>query len=206
MISVIDYGLGNIQAFINAYERLGIPINIAKHPDDLVATTKIILPGVGSFDNAMHQFNSSGLRSLVEQLVLEKGVPILGVCIGMQMLAISSEEGKLPGLGWVDGKVNKFDLSKKGSPKILPHMGWNKVVSDSYNDNDLFYDLGSEKRFYFLHSYCFEPYQKSNIIGETNYGVNFVSAIKSNNIFGVQFHPEKSHYCGEQLLKNFSQI
>ena len=204
MISIIDYGLGNVQAFINAYTRLDIPVNVAKSTNDLVSTNKIILPGVGSFDHAIEKFNASGLRDLIEQLVLDKGIPLLGVCIGMQMLAKSSEEGKLSGLGWIDGNVKKFDTSEKKDSQILPHMGWNNVVSE--NENNLFKGIKNEKRFYFLHSYYFDPSQESNIIGETDYGFNFASAIKRKNIFGVQFHPEKSHHCGEQLLKNFSQI
>lgn len=204
MISIIDYGLGNVQAFINAYKRLNIPVNVAKNTNDFVSTNKIILPGVGSFDHAIKKFNSSGLRDLIEELVLNKGIPLLGVCIGMQMLAKSSEEGKLSGLGWIDGNVRKFDILKKKETQILPHMGWNNVVSK--NENNLFKSIKNEKRFYFLHSYYFDPSKESNIIGETDYGFNFASAIKRKNIFGVQFHPEKSHHCGEQLLKNFSEI
>lgn len=204
MISIIDYGLGNVQAFINSYARLGIPVNTAKYTYDLVDTTKIILPGVGSFDQAMHQLNSSGLRDSIEKLVIEKMVPILGVCVGMQMLANASEEGKLPGLGWVDGNVKKFDISKNSGPDISPHMGWNNVASET--ENELFNDIKNEMRFYFLHSYYFDPINNSNIIGETDYGLRFASAVKRNNIFGVQFHPEKSHRYGEQVLKNFSKI
>ena len=204
MISIIDYGLGNVQAFNNSYARLGIPANVAKYAHELVDTTKIILPGVGSFDQAMQQLNSSGLRDSIEKLVLDKKVPILGICIGMQMLANSSEEGKLPGLGWINGNVKKFDVSKKSNPDIIPHMGWNNVVSE--RENVLFNGIENEMRFYFLHSYYFDPFNNSDVIGETDYGLKFASAINRNNIFGVQFHPEKSHRFGEQLLKNFSKI
>jgi imidazole glycerol-phosphate synthase subunit HisH len=204
MITVIDYGLGNVQAFVNVYNRLDIPVNVAKSIDDLALTTKIILPGVGSFDRAMQQFNSSGMRELIEKLVLEKEIPILGVCVGMQMLANSSEEGKLSGLGWVDGDVKKFDLISMVQSQNLPHMGWNNVVSEA--EDVLFKDIKGEKKFYFLHSYYFDCYNQSNIIGVTDYGFNFTSAIKKKNIFGVQFHPEKSHHYGGQLLKNYSEI
>ena len=204
MISIIDYGLGNVQAFINVYKRLGIKVNAAKSKEDFAKTTKIILPGVGSFDRAMHQFNSSGLKKIIEPLVLEKEIPILGVCVGMQMLAKSSEEGELSGLGWIDGKVKKFEIRSMLRSHNLPHMGWNNVVS--IIEDSLLNDIKGDNRFYFLHSYYFECCQESNIIGETEYGFNFTSAIKKKNIFGVQFHPEKSHHDGAQLLKNFSEI
>jgi len=204
MITIIDYGLGNVQAFVNVYNRLDIPVNVANTSDDLVGTSKIILPGVGSFDRAMQQFNASGMRKLIEQLIFEDGIPILGVCVGMQMLANSSEEGKLPGLGWVDGKVKKFDVASMLQTQYLPHMGWNNVISEK--EDELFRFMKKEKRFYFLHSYYFDCLQESNAIGVTDYGFQFTSAIKKNNIFGVQFHPEKSHHFGEQLLKNYSEI
>jgi len=204
VISVIDYGLGNVQAFANVYKRLDIPVNVAKSIDDLAETNKIILPGVGSFDSAMQQFNSSGMRKLIEQMVLEEEIPILGVCVGMQMLANSSEEGKLSGLGWVDGNVKKFDVVSMSQIQNLPHMGWNNVTFET--EFDLFKDIKVENKFYFLHSYYFDCRNDSNIIGVTDYGFNFTSAIKKKNIFGVQFHPEKSHHNGSQLLKNYSEI
>ena len=204
MITVIDYGLGNVQAFANVYKRLDIPVNVAKSLADLAETTKIILPGVGSFDRAMQQFNSCGMRKLIEQLVLEEGIPILGVCVGMQMLANSSEEGKLSGLGWVDGNVKRFDGASMLQTQNLPHMGWNNVVTKT--EGDLFKGINVENKFYFLHSFHFDCCNESNIIGVTDYGFNFTSAIKKKNIFGVQFHPEKSHHYGGQLLKNYSEI
>jgi len=204
VITVIDYGLGNVQAFVNVYKRLDIPVNVAKSIDDLAETTKIILPGVGSFDRAMQQFNSSGMRKLIEQLVLEEEIPILGVCVGMQMLANSSDEGKLSGLGWVDGNVKRFDEASMLQNQNLPHMGWNNVASET--EGGLFKDINGENKFYFLHSFYFDCCYESNIIGVTDYGFNFTSAIKKKNIFGVQFHPEKSHRYGGQLLKNYSEI
>lgn len=204
MITVVDYGLGNVQAFVNIYNRLDIKVSVAKSSSDFVKTTKIILPGVGSFDRAMEQFNSSGLRNLIERLVLEEEIPILGVCVGMQMLAGASEEGRLSGLGWIDGNVKRFDLNSMIQFQNLPHMGWNNVVSE--NKDSLFEGMRKESRFYFLHSYYFDCYQESNIIGVTDYGFLFTSAVKKKNIYGVQFHPEKSHHDGTQLLKNFSEI
>ena len=204
MITIVDYGLGNVQAFVNVYKRLDIPVNVAKSTDDFIGTTKIILPGVGSFDRAMQQFNSSGMKKLIEQLVLKEEIPILGVCVGMQMLANSSEEGKLSGLGWVDGSVKKFDVASMLHTQNLPHMGWNNVTTET--EGGLFKDIKGENKFYFLHSYYFDCCHKSNIIGVTDYGFSFTSAIKKKNIFGVQFHPEKSHHYGGQLLKNYSEI
>lgn len=203
MISVVDYGLGNVQAFVNVYNRLNIKVNVAKSADDFQKTTKIILPGVGCFDRAMQQFNSSGLRKLVEPLVLDEGIPILGVCVGMQMLAKASEEGELSGLGWIEGNVKKFDVRSMLKSQNLPHMGWNNAVSEK---DHLFKGMREDNRFYFLHSYYFDCFQESNIIAKTDYGFHFTSAVQKKNIFGVQFHPEKSHNDGAQLLKNFSEI
>ena len=204
MMTTIDYGIGNVQAFVNVYKRLDIPVSVAKSTDDLVGATKIILPGVGSFDHAMQKFNSSGTRKLIEKLVLEEGTPILGVCVGMQMFANSSEEGKLSGLGWIDGNVKKFDLASMLHSQNLPHMGWNNV--ELTKKDGLFKGMKGEMRFYFLHSYYFDCHRESNIKGVTDYGFNFTSVIKKNNIFGVQFHPEKSHHYGSLLLKNFFEI
>ena len=204
MIVIIDYKCGNIASAVNIIKKAGSKAIISSDPKIISKASKLILPGVGSFDCAIQQFNSSGMRELVEQLVVEVGIPILGVCVGMQMLANSSEEGKLPGLGWVDGNVKKFNVTSMLQSQNLPHMGWNNVVSEM--EDGLFNDMRGKKRFYFLHSYYFDCFQESNIIGLTDYGFHFTSAIKKNNIFGVQFHPEKSHHYGAQLLKNFSEI
>jgi imidazole glycerol-phosphate synthase subunit HisH len=204
MITVIDYGLGNIQAFVNAYSRLNIQVKVSSSVNDLEGTTKIILPGVGAFDHAMQKLNSSGMRDYIEHLVLDNKIPILGICVGMQMLANSSEEGQLPGLGLIDGTVKKFDRSTMIESSNLPHMGWNMVIPKT--DKGLFKDMDTEKRFYFLHSYFFECNKEKNILATTEYGYNFTCAVKKNNILGVQFHPEKSHHFGVQLLKNYSEI
>lgn len=204
MIAIIDYGLGNVCAFANVYSRLGIPFTVASRSSDLDKATKLILPGVGSFDHAMHEFEHSGMRDKVESLVLSGGIPILGVCVGMQMLAKVSEEGALPGLGWIEGEVIRFDSDKIGEVNNLPHMGWNDVRPIA--PEKLFKGLEQGARFYFLHSYFFKCCDESNILAYTDYGEEFACAVNLGNLYGVQFHPEKSHHFGAQLLKNFSDI
>lgn len=204
MIAIIDYGLGNIQAFANVYKRLNIPCSVASKSDDLKNATNIILPGVGAFDYAMEQLEESGMRECLDEFVLQRKVPVLGICVGMQILANSSEEGSLAGLGWVDGVVKKFDDSAFTQKTHLPHMGWNDVLPQD-NDN-LFRNLESEARFYFLHSYYFVPHSQDHVLAVTDYNGTYASSIRSGNVFGVQFHPEKSHQWGIQLLKNFAEI
>lgn len=203
MIAIIDYGLGNVLAFANIYRRLGIPNKVVRRAVDLESADCIILPGVGAFDWAMTQLNASGLRECLEFMVLEKRCPILGVCVGMQMLGKQSEEGDLPGLGWLNGVVEKLRPAVAGSDILLPHMGWNTVL-DSEN-NGLFHGV-VQSEFYFLHSYCFLPKGGDEALAMTNYQTSFVSAVKYKNIFGVQFHPEKSHNSGIKILKNFYEL
>jgi glutamine amidotransferase len=201
MIAIIDYGLGNIKAFANIYHKLDIPARIVKQGNDLSDATRIILPGVGAFDHAMKRLNDSGLRPAIEEKVLIQKIPALGVCVGMQMLAHSSEEGHLPGLGWINGAVKRFDPATLMHKTHLPHMGWNDV--QPIKENSLFQGLYLDARFYFLHSYYLHCHNKEDILAVTDYGVQFTCAVNFGNIFGVQFHPEKSHHCGIQLLKNF---
>jgi len=204
MIVIIDYGLGNLKAFINIYKKLDIPIKIAKQASDLENATKIILPGVGAFDHAMTKLNESGMRSKLDELVFEDKLPVIGICVGMQILAKSSDEGILPGLGYIDGVVKKFNTSKFLQKTHLPHMGWNDIKPRL--GEVLFKNLTDEPLFYFLHSYYFECNQVQNAIATATYGDEFVCAINHKNVFGVQFHPEKSHHYGVQLLKNFAEI
>lgn len=204
MITIIDYGLGNVLAFVNVYSRLNIPVSVAKSSAELVNATKLILPGVGSFDHAMQQFDQSGMRQTVEQLVLQEAMPVLGICVGMQMLASSSDEGTLPGLGWVEGNVRKFDVTAMPRGTNLPHMGWNDVKPNLVGG--LFSGMEQDARFYFLHSYYYECIYQHNILAVTDYGGPFSCAVRKDNIYGVQFHPEKSHHFGSQLLKNFAEI
>lgn len=209
MIGIIDYGVGNISAFSNIYNRLNKPFVIVKTKNDLSNIKKLILPGVGSFDYTVKKFNQSGLRDSIDQLVLEEKIPILGICVGMQLMSESSEEGKLPGLGWVKGKVKSLVKGKQDSNDSrnndpLPHMGWNELKINS--KHRLLNGLNENRRFYFLHSYYFECHDPKNEIASTSYGLSFSSVIQSQNIFGIQCHPEKSHHNGVQLLKNFGEL
>ncbi len=200
MIAIIDYGLGNILAFRNVYERLNIPVTVAKSADDLARSTRLILPGVGAFDHAMERLVASGMRPAIEERVLRQGMPVLGICVGMQMLAAGSEEGGLPGLGWIGGTVKRF----RGANLALPHMGWNDVTPT--RPGGLFAGMEEDARFYFLHSYYFECRDRQDSLAVAAYGGDYSCAVAHDAIYGVQFHPEKSHHWGVQLLKNFAEM
>ncbi len=204
MIVIIDYGLGNLNAFVNVFKKLDIPVKIAKKESDLDGATKIILPGVGAFDYAMSKLSDSGMRTKLDQLVLKDKIPVIGICVGMQILANYSEEGVLAGLGYIDGVVKKFDTSQFLQKTHLPHMGWNDIKPQS--EHKLFKDLDPVPLYYFLHSYYFECNRTQDAIATANYGKEFVCAVNHENIYGVQFHPEKSHHYGVQLLKNFAEL
>jgi len=204
MITIISYGLGNVRALVNVYNQLNIPVSIATKCDDLKNATKVILPGVGAFDNAMQSLENSGMRKLLDEIVLHRHIPLLGICVGMQMFARASEEGNLPGLGWIDGVVKRFNLSSLKKPLSVPHMGWNDV--NPLKINGLFNGLDHEPRFYFLHSYYFHCQKDKDVVAITDYGGEFACAVNSGNIFGVQFHPEKSHQWGIRLLENFAKL
>jgi len=204
MIAIIDYGLGNVRAFANVYHNLNIPVIIAKEGKDLHEATKILLPGVGAFDYAIQRLNDSGMRETLDDLVLNKSIPVLGICVGMQMLARKSEEGVLPGLWWINGEVKKLILPSNSTTMRIPHMGWNTI--QPLHSNGLFKGLDNESRFYFLHSYYFKCSNPLDAIATTNYEGEFESAVNSNNVYGVQFHPEKSHQWGIRLLENFAKL
>ncbi len=204
MITIIDYGVGNIFAFQNVYKRLDIPTKIAQTSQDLSDAQKLILPGVGSFDYAMSQLNSSGMREKLDELVSEKKIPVIGICVGMQMMGNRSDEGKLEGLKWIDSEILKFDESLIQQRTKLPHMGWNDVMP--VNDHPLFRGLEKDAIFYFLHSYYFKCNNPEDSIAVSDYGLSFSSAVNKNNIYGIQFHPEKSHQYGEKLLHNFANL
>lgn len=205
MITLIDYGIGNLQAFLNLYERLHIPVTVATNVSDIELATKLILPGVGHFDHAMNLFNASEMKDTIVRCVMEEGTPILGICVGMQMLANSSDEGNEAGLGWIPGRVKSLKTLLSNEKLPLPHMGWNDIISKPGASLFKYFDP-VDSRFYFLHSYYFQPEKPEYSIAECDYGVPFSCAVSRGNVYGVQFHPEKSHHFGEQLLKNFAEL
>jgi glutamine amidotransferase len=205
MIHVIDYGVGNIQAFMNSFRRIGIPVTRACSAQQLKGATRLILPGVGAFDHAMEGLNNSGMRPTLDSLVVEQKVPVLGVCVGMQMLASGSDEGVLDGLGWVPGRVRAFASVIQSANLPMPHMGWNEL---QFCQKASLFSQGfdNDAQFYFLHSYYFDSEVKSHVVATARYGFNFDAAVSCGHIHGVQFHPEKSHHWGAQLLNNFAEI
>ena len=205
MIHIVDYGVGNIQAFLNLFKRLGVAAQRADTPNALAGATRLVLPGVGHFDHAMQRLNNSGMRPRLEELVLGSQVPIVGVCVGMQMLAHGSDEGDMHGLNWVPGRVRSFANNPKCADLPMPHMGWNelqasagaKLFARGFND---------PPQFYFLHSFYFDAQDKADVAATAHYGIDFDAVIARGHIYGIQCHPEKSHRWGEQLLKNFVEL
>jgi glutamine amidotransferase len=205
MIYIVDYGVGNIQAFLNLFKRLGIEARRAETPEALSDAVRLVLPGVGHFDHAMQRLNDSGIRPRLEELVLGIQVPVVGICVGMQMLAGGSDEGSLPGLNWVPGRVRAFESQPQSAALPMPHMGWNELQPRA---NSKLFSKGFEAgaQFYFLHSYFFDAEYKGDVAATASYGLDFDAVVSRGHIHGVQCHPEKSHHWGEQLLKNFVEF
>lgn len=203
MIKVLDYGMGNTASMLNMIRKAGGQAELCTAPSDLESASAIILPGVGSFDNGMTKLENSGLLEVLCSKVVEEKTPFLGVCLGMQLLFEKSEEGNLPGLGWIKGDVTRFDFTDIHTNERLkvPHMGWNLVHPKTYGN--VFAGLEDEARFYFVHSYHVNCAHSSDILATTNYGYEFVCSVRHDNIWGAQFHPEKSHRFGIQFFKNF---
>jgi len=201
VIAIVDYNIGNIMAIGNILDRLGIRNIITSEENDIEQSDKIILPGNGSFDACARNLRESGLLPVLEEKVLVKKTSILGICVGAQLLGISSEEGKEPGLGWVEMTSKRFPSTLNIR---IPHMGWNYVFS-AQKTHPLIKDIDNKTRFYFIHSYYLVPEREEYILLKTNYGIDFAAAICCENIIGVQFHPEKSHRFGKNLLEIFAK-
>jgi glutamine amidotransferase len=196
--------MGNLGSIKNMFKHLNIPSIISSELSDIESADKLILPGVGAFDNGMKNIVEKGLTTVLNKIVIEEKIPILGICLGMQLFARKSDEGKLPGLGWIDAEINKFRFDGNNGDLKIPHMGWNLV--ETKKESRLFDKMYDEPRFYFVHSYHLLCMDDSNELCQTNYGYNFTSGVEKNNIYGVQFHPEKSHKFGMKLLENFAKL
>lgn len=203
MIIIVNYGLGNLSSVLNMITKAGGQAIIVSDPNMLTEADKIILPGVGAFDHGMSSLHNNGWVKALNEAVLVKRVPILGICLGMQLMCKSSEEGGLPGLGWIDADVKRFKLPAESMLKI-PHMGWNTV--DIAKPNPLISDKEGEQRFYFVHSYHVVCKNPLDVLATSNHGYEITSSFSHNNVFGVQFHPEKSHRFGMALLKKFIEL
>jgi len=203
MLVIADYGVGNLASVKNMLKKAGFESVLASDSVTIESASKIILPGIGAFDHCMKQFNISGLREVFTRKVMEDKTPLLGICVGLQMLMENSEEGIEPGLGWIAGKTVKFKKDKIGDLKI-PHMGWTNVRIEK--ESALTENLESQPRFYFVHSYHVVPDNKSDELLSANYGYDFTAAINRENIYGAQFHPEKSHKYGMKILENFARL
>ena len=203
MIIIINYGMGNLGSILNMLKKISAPAIISSDAEEIRRADKLILPGVGAFDNGMINLDSLGFVPVIEEKVLHQKTPILGICLGMQLMTKSSEEGKLPGLGWIDAQTARFKHDPALNLKI-PHMGWNTISMKK--EHPLFREMHSDPRFYFVHSFHALCYNVQDVLTTSHYGYDFVSAFQRNNIMGVQFHPEKSHKYGMRLLKNFAEL
>ena len=203
MITIVDYGMGNLASIRNMLARIGQPAQTTDDVALIAEATKLILPGVGSFDAAVANIEGRGLRPVLDKKVLVERVPILGICLGMQLMTRSSEEGTASGLGWLPADTIRFDLTAHEKPHPIPHMGWNTVRP--IRPHPLFTPSDTEHRFYFVHSYHVRCDREEDVLATTKYGDYFTSAFSHSNIIGVQFHPEKSHRYGMELLRNFSE-
>lgn len=203
MIAVVDYGVGNLGSIINMLKKVGVKAVASSEPDMLQQAEKLILPGIGAFDAGMNKLNERGLVPLLNYLALEKKVPFLGLCLGLQLMTKKSEEGLAQGLGWFDAETVRFKFGAEQTHLKVPHMGWNMI--DVCRPHPLFTDLEALSRFYFVHSYHVQSHDPEAVLAETDYGFRFHSILGKGNLLGAQFHPEKSHKYGMRLLRNFAE-
>ncbi|MFQ5571604.1 MAG: imidazole glycerol phosphate synthase subunit HisH, partial [Rhodothermales bacterium] len=202
MIVIVDYKMGNLRSILNMLKKIGAPATITSDVEEIRSADRLILPGVGSFDHGMRNIRERGLLDVLNEKVLQKKTPVLGICLGMQLLSRRSEEGHLPGLGWIAADTIRFHFNGEQQDLKIPHMGWNTV--EVARDDSLFQNLtGEDTRFYFVHSYHVVCEHEADVLARTNYGLPFVSSVQHGHILGTQFHPEKSHRYGMHLLKNF---
>jgi glutamine amidotransferase len=203
MITIVDYGVGNLGSILNMLKKVGAKAQTSSDPEVLRQAEKLILPGVGAFDAGMKKLNETGLVPVLNELVLDKKVPVIGLCLGMQLMTKRSEEGTEAGLGWIDADTVRFKFRPENAHLKVPHMGWNTL--DICRPHPLVADLAPESRFYFVHSYHIVCADETDVVANTEYGYPFAAIISRGNIMGAQFHPEKSHKFGMQLLKNFAE-
>jgi len=203
-ITIVDYGMGNLGSIKNMLKHLGIASVITADSNKIMSAEKLILPGVGAFDNGIKILTERGLIDALNKKVLEEKTPILGICLGMQMFTNKSEEGQLSGLGWIDAEISRFKFNGNDNKLKVPHMGWN--LMEQSKESKLLDGMYNEPRFYFVHSFHLTCTDENDCLGFTDYGYRFVSAVEKNNIYGVQFHPEKSHKFGMKILNNFSKF
>lgn len=202
MIVIVDYGMGNLGSVAKIFERLGVNTVISSDPKKIESAKKLIFPGVGNFASGMKNLKKYNILDLLSKKVIKEKTPVLGLCLGMQLLSEWGEEGDCQGLGWIKGKTVKFNFNNKDEDNLkIPHMGWNSV--DLAKKSFLTKNIIDSDRFYFAHSYHFVCEDKKDILAKTSYGYDFVSIVQKDNILGVQFHPEKSHSSGMKLLENF---
>ena len=204
MIVIVDYGMGNLRSVLKSFERMGVDAMISSSPDDIDKADKLILPGVGHFAKAMNNLEERGLIDLLDKKVMSDCTPILGICLGMQLFSKWSEEGHVSGLGWIDAKTIRFDTEKINKPVKIPHMGWNTILSNK--ECAILADVKAQDTFYFVHSYFVQCQHSDDVATVTEYGCEFTSSVQRCNIYGTQFHPEKSHKQGMRILKNFSEL
>lgn len=201
---IVDYNVGNIGSIVNMFKKIGVRATLSSDENVIANADKIFFPGVGSFGHGMACLEKSGLIDVLEQRILKDNVPVLGVCLGMQLMFEHSEEGDCDGLGWIKGQVKHFDINKMDNHLKVPHMGWNQIHLTQ--KSDLTHKLPNDPRFYFAHSYHAVCDDDCNVLATVNHGYDLPCVVQNNNIYGAQFHPEKSHKFGMALLKNFTEM